>query len=154
MTDFVTPEEDKPRTSGTKITSNAKTDFRKTTAPRKKTNKRSVYQSSIEDDVSDPDLILSTPLEEFDYLPSNFQKTNSPLPGDISVVKAYGKSKNVRLAMQRTYIAKVIQLQDDGYVGFFYKMSLNTNSFTLTNEESFFKNRRCHQVADATYQCL
>lgn len=107
-------------------------------ARKKKNNKRDSESSPEDSDYSvqdsDRDLIVSDSSVEAEFS-SSFQKLDTLLKiEDFVIVKVYGKSKNVF----RMYVSKVTEFQDDGYVGLFYRKTLNSNTFSATDEESFF----------------
>lgn len=84
---------------------------------------------------SDDELILSTTSED------DFQ-LNSPSPspikdvniGDFFIIKVFGKTSN----NFRLYVCKVLEPDNDGYIGLFYKKIKQTFRFVPTTEEAFF----------------
>lgn len=82
---------------------------------------------------SDAELILSDS-EESD-MANCAQELDSNLRfDDFAIVKVYGKTKTVL----RMYIRKISLLEDNGYVGIFYKKSIFNHTFLPTEEEFFF----------------
>lgn len=142
VSNFAIPaDQNVPGVSGT-VTHADTTKKQKLTASRKKNNYKPLHQSSSEDSDysvhdSDPDIILSDSSANHEFIsfhPDKELDTNCLQPDDFAIMKVYGKSKHVC----RMYICKVTQVQDDGYIGLFYKKSLENNTFIATEEESFF----------------
>lgn len=105
----------------------------------KKKNTKTVCESSSDDSDysvqdSDQDLVPSDTSSDLDEI--DIQELNPSLQiEDFAIVKVYGDSTKV----YRMYICQVTELQDDGYVGRFYKKNLNSSTFSATEEESFFE---------------
>lgn len=67
---------------------------------------------------------------------SENEKTTELQRDSYVVVRVNGKSKGAF----RLYVARIVGLQDDGYIGVFYKKVPMTPRFILTDEEAFFTN--------------
>ncbi|KAG8322877.1 hypothetical protein J6590_012866 [Homalodisca vitripennis] len=68
---------------------------------------------------------------------SSDDKPSSPsclLIGDYAVIRVERKQKK----SFQLYVTKVIEVEDDGYVGVFFKKKSNVKKFEETNEEGFF----------------
>lgn len=55
--------------------------------------------------------------------------------GDFAVIKVMGKSKN----SFRLYVVKVVEFDEDGYIGKFFKKSSYGFKFKESDEEALFK---------------
>lgn len=115
----------------------------------KRAKKTSIVSSTSEDESnyslqdSDPELILSSlseddpdcQTEDEHASPTGNSVASNLLVGDFAVVKVSGKTKQ----SFRLYIAKVLEVEEDGYVVTFLKKCTKGLRFAQTEEEAFVK---------------
>lgn len=87
------------------------------------------FQDEDKDEFQPSEASVDDPVDDARPSPGS-----SLLIGDFAVVRVERKQKE----SFRLYVTKVIEVEDDGYVGVFFKKKSSANKFEETEEEGFF----------------